>query len=434
MPASTVGASNARVTGITGARYATGPNAAARGALQISGGRIQSLRPEPLSAPVSVNQVDLTGFLLLPGFINAHDHLQYALHPKLGRPPYHNYVEWGEDIHANLHSVISHYNSVPKDVRLWWGGIRNLLCGVTTVCHHDPLWSPLRAEGYPVTVLSNYGWAHSVRLTPSIRQAWSATKDDSAFFVHACEGTDEWARKELAELDRLRVLDRKTVIVHGLGLDEVGIALLRERQASLILCLSSNLFLYNCLPEIERMSTVEKIALGNDSPLTATGDLLDEARFAIEHGSISTDKTYRMITDLPSTILRLTKGEGTIRKSGCADLVAVRDNGEPPHCRLAALSWRDVELVMVRGEIRLASQDVWRILPESVRSDMEPLWIDNDIRWLRAPVRRLLRQAEAVLGPGMVRLGGHVLKSVDLDMPLSTVTPCQAATRIEESA
>jgi len=370
--------------------------------------------------------------LLLPGLINAHDHLQYALHPRLGHPPYRNYVDWGDDIHATLQSLISHHNSIPRDVRLWWGGIRNLLCGVTTVCHHDPFWPPLDAEDYPINVLRDYRWAHSVALSPGIHEAWSGTQGHCAFFIHACEGTDELARKELAELEKLGMLDARTVIVHGLALDRPGIALLQMRQASLIICPSSNQFLYDRLPDMKQLSAIDKIAIGNDSPLTAAGDLLDEVRFAIETASISTEKAYRMITDLAAAILRLPNGEGHIGESACADLIAVRDNGALPHERLLNLSWRDIEFVMVAGKVQLASEDVWRFLPHRIRQGMEPLWIDGSIRWLRAPVRYLMQKAEAVLGVGMVRLGQRVVQLVDSIIPGFPSADCQVMHRFEE--
>ena len=416
---------------VIGTRYATGSHTAVRGSLEIVGGKVQRLHSESATLPVSASEIDLKGFLLLPGLINAHDHLQYALHPRLGHPPYNNYVEWGDDIHATLPSVISHYNSVPKDARLWWGGIRNLLCGVTTVCHHDPFWPAFQADDYPIKVLRNYAWAHSVRLAPDIRQARTAAEDQWPFFVHACEGTDELARRELADLEGSGMLDARTVLIHGVALDEPGIALLQRRQASLILCLSSNQFLYGRLPDMQHLSTVNNIALGNDSPITAAGDLLDEVRFAIERALIPADKAYRMITDLPAAIMRLSNGEGHIRESGCADFMAVRDNVEPPCERMLTLSWRDVEFVMIAGKVQLASEDVWSLLPAAIRQDMQSLWIDGHIRWLRAPVRLLLQQAEAILGTGMVRLGERVVQLGGSAVPSSPSVVYQQLPRIE---
>jgi hypothetical protein len=434
MTTSPVGQTSDAVTVIRGARYAAGPHTAVHGSLEVAGGKLQGLYPGSATRPASASEIDLEGFLLLPGLINAHDHLHYALHPRLGSPPYNNYVEWGDDIHATLPSVISRYNTVPRDVRLWWGGIRNLLCGVTTVCHHDRCWPALQSEGYPVKVLRNYGWAHSVRLAPDLQEAWAATEDRHAFFVHACEGTDDLASRELAELDRLGMLNANTVLVHGLALDERGIALVRERQASLILCLSSNQFLYDRLPDMKQLSTVENIALGNDSPLTAAGDSLDEVRFAIEHTSVSAEMAYRMLTDLPAAILRLANGEGRIGESGSADLVAVRDNGGPPCERLGTLSWRDVEFVMIAGQVQLASEEVRSLLPPAARSGMEPLCIDGCLRWLRAPVRQLVQQAEAVLGVGMVHLGQRSVQLGDTMIPVAPSMASEALPRLEERA
>jgi len=139
-----------------------------------------------------------------------------------------------------------------------------------------------------------------------------------------------------------------------------------------------------------------------------------------------------MITDIPAAILRLNNGEGRIHESGCADFIAVRDNGEPPDKRLLTLSWRDIEFVMIAGKVQLASEDVLHRLPPTAVHGIEPLWIDGDIRWLRAPVRKLVQQAEAFLGEGMVRLGDRVVKLVDAVIPGFPSTVCNAMTQVEE--
>src|ERR1700754_4578557 len=42
---------------------------------------------------------DFSGHFLYPGLINAHDHLEMNLYPRLGTPPYNNYTEWSKDIY-----------------------------------------------------------------------------------------------------------------------------------------------------------------------------------------------------------------------------------------------------------------------------------------------------------------------------------------------
>jgi cytosine/adenosine deaminase-related metal-dependent hydrolase len=382
--------------------------------IQIDAGRISHVGENASLLHNSrgvATDIDLTGYLLLPGLVNAHDHLQFALYPRLGDTPYGNYVQWGVGIHRKFADVIATHHTVPKGARLWWGGLRNLLCGVTTVSHHDPLWPELQREDFPVRVVQQYGWSHSLALGGNLLKAYEATSADAPFVLHACEGIDAQAQQEIAELNRLGVLNARTVLVHGLALDEAGVDLLRVRQASLIVCPSSNDFLFHHLPDMELLDGIENLSLGNDSPLTAAGDLLDEIRFGLRHCKIAPIEMYAMVTKNPAKALRLRDGEGTVKKDGLGDLIAVLDSGSSPADTLASLSIHDVEFVMIGGCVQLASETIWHRLPHAARGGLEALRVDGTTRWLRAPVHELLLQAKAVLGEDSVRLGGRPVRS-----------------------
>lgn len=395
---------------IEGARCAFGPSECAFASIEVAGGRIQSVRREshsPRGSATGAVLCDLSGFLLLPGLINAHDHLEYSLFPRLADPPYQNYIEWGDDIHRKFCNKIAKYHAVPRDVRLWWGGIRNLVCGATTVSHHGLFWPELERADFPVRVVNRYGWDHSVALGSDLRASRSSTPDGCPFIVHACEGVDDLARNEILELDRMQVLDESTVLVHGLALNPDGIALVKSRNASLILCPSSNWFLFGKLPDVDALRGIDRIALGNDSPLTATGDLLDEIRFAIDFCRLRPEEAFRMVTTAPSAILRLRDAEGSISESGVADLVAIRDTGMDPAERLPQLSMEDVEFVIIGGRVQLASEPVMQRLSRSARQGLEPLQAGTTIRWLRAPVAELLRRTQAALGNAEIQMGSR---------------------------
>jgi cytosine/adenosine deaminase-related metal-dependent hydrolase len=379
--------------------------------IEIAAGRIAHILKDRSSALEQRDrtEIDLRGFLVMPGFINAHDHLDFSLFPRLADPPYRNYIEWGEDIHKKFPHVIARHRAVPKEVRVWWGGIRNLLCGVTSVSHHNPLHPEMLREEFPVRVIQKYGWAHSLSLGGDIKTAHAATPKGCAFIIHACEGIDEQARDELRIIDELGLLDADTVLVHGLAIDHEGIALMRARGASLIVCPSSNSTLFQKLPDGSLLNAMHNVALGNDSPLTAEGDLLDEVQFALRHCSLSLQTVFRMVTIAPAAMFRLKDNEGSITESGVADLIAVRDTGQTPAEKLRNLSIRDIEFVMVAGRVQLVSEAILARLPLHIKRGLEPLCIDGTIRWLRAPVCALLQKAEEVLGRGKVRLGSRVI-------------------------
>lgn len=398
---------------VHGARYAEGPQESKRGSIEITGGHISRiLHPSSLSLEVQPDsiKIDLSGFLVMPGLINAHDHLEFALFPRLADLTYRNYIDWGEDIHEKFSNVIAKHRAVPKDLRVWWGGIRNLLCGVTTVSHHNPLWPELRRKDFPVKVLKEYGWAHSLALGGDLCAARAATPEGRPFIVHACEGVDELAREELWGLDRSGLLDANAVIVHGLAIDAAGVELMRERGVSLIVCPSSNNFLFGELPDMALLGGLKNVGLGNDSPLTAEGDLLDEIRFAMRSCGIEPRTAYRMVTEVPAAILQLQDGEGTIKVSGVGDLIAVRDTNRDAADRLRTLSMTDVEFVMIGDRVQLASEMVLERLPLRARQGLEPLCIDGTIRYLRAPVKELLRKTEEALGASEVQIGGRQVR------------------------
>jgi ubiquinone/menaquinone biosynthesis C-methylase UbiE len=376
---------------LLGGQCSLGPDESVSAALRISGTRVTTIVSGRLSScarPVLGPVIDLSDYLLLPGFVNAHDHLEFALFPRMANPPYPNASAWANDIQHDCAGVIQKHRSVPRDVRLWWGGIRNLLCGVTTVCHHNAPEPELRRTDFPVRVSQDSGWGHSLAFGGDLRAARAAAPKGSAFIVHACEGVDRDAWEELWKLDRLGVLDENTVIVHGLAIDDEGAALLQQRGTSLIVCPSSNQFLFASVPDMQRFYNIHRVALGSDSPRRA----------------------YQMATLEPAAILRLREGEGSIRVDGRADLIAVRHTGCDGTERLPALSAADVEFVMIGGRVQLASETILKRLSPAARQGLEPLWFDGTIRWLRAPVKELLTRAEDILGVGTLRLGGKLIR------------------------
>jgi cytosine/adenosine deaminase-related metal-dependent hydrolase/2-polyprenyl-3-methyl-5-hydroxy-6-metoxy-1,4-benzoquinol methylase len=395
---------------VSGARVALGPFESTQADVTIEDGRIGTLEsnggPSPGSATHDKRSIDLSGFLLLPGLVNAHDHLEFALFPRLGKGGYNNFVEWAGDIHHPECSPVREHRAVSKNTRLWWGGIRNLLCGVTTVCHHNPYVPELFDEGFAVRVLRDFSWAHSVPLDHDLVQKQKSAAADQPFIVHLAEGVDSQSAAEIFRLAEQNALDHRTVIVHGLGLNELGFHRMRSAGAGLVWCPTSNVFLFGRTHDRTILRSLPRLALGSDSPLTAAGDLLDEIRFATEVVGLPFEELYSLVTTRAADVLRLTSGEGTLRIGARSDFFAIRHTGESPAHRLASLNYRDVEFVVIGGQVQLASARLLTRLPRLVTTGLRPLEIEGELRWIRAPLNRLFDETRIHL-PGEIKLGGR---------------------------
>jgi cytosine/adenosine deaminase-related metal-dependent hydrolase/ubiquinone/menaquinone biosynthesis C-methylase UbiE len=387
---------------ISGARLAIGPSAATQSSIAMADDCIATIgwsRNRHSHAAVKpARTVDLSGYLVLPGLTNSHDHLEFGLFPNLGHGPYRTFEQWAQDIHQTEHEVIERQRGIPKDVRLWWGGIRNLLCGVTTVCHHNPIWPGLRDHNFPVRVVTEFGWAHCVPLEPQLSAKFAATPKDQPFVLHIAEGCDPKNASEIFELDRMLALDDRTVLVHGLSLDAAGFSLLNYRGAALVWCPTSNQFLFGRTHPWQSLLRVNRVVLGSDSPLTSAGDLLDEIRWAHIEASVSAEELFRMVVTRPPTVFRFTDGRGAIRPGAPADLIAVRDSGKSPAETLVTISSSDIELVVIGSRVQLASEAILERLPGNLSSGLCPLEVDGQIRYVRGPLGSLCGITSQTLG------------------------------------
>jgi len=394
---------------LTGGRYALGPRSATEGSIEIEHGHIHSLLAKsPINGETRTSlkeTINLSSYILLPGLINAHDHLEFSLFPNLGVGPYLNSTEWAREIHRTHAATIACHRKVPKQTRLRWGAIRNLLCGVTTVCHHNPLSRELVAADFPVRVLARFGWAHSLAMDPNLLHNFDHTPPNLPFVVHAAEGVDAKSAQEIFDLDRLEILDERTVLVHGLALNHKAVSLLNQRRSALVICPTSNQFLFHSALSATLIKSLHRVVLGSDSPLTSAGDLLDEIRFARNEIGLDAESLFEMVTVRSASVLRLRNGEGRLRPGSVADLIAVRDKGLTPAETIAQLTVDQVELVILGGRVQLASDSLFACLPNSLQAELQPLFVEGTRRWLRAPIDSLLAQARKTLGRD-IRVGG----------------------------
>ncbi len=334
--------------------------------------------------------VDADGAYLLPGLINAHDHLELNHYGRLKfRDRYANVSEWIDDMRPRIaaDAAIREGRSRPLSDRLFIGALKNLLSGVTTVVHHNPFYRELR-RGIPIRVLKRYGWAHSFGLqgrasgakgesAGDVQERFRATPSDTPFFVHLAEGVDATAHAELPRLEAIGCLASNTVAVHGVAIDLPGWRRIARAGASVVWCPASNVFLFGETMDAERIASTAagRVVLGTDSRLTGSRDLLDEIRMAYQVSTIARDQLMAMVTSRAADVIRQPQ-LGRLAPGTPADFVVFAPVASTAIDTLLATARRDVALVVVGGR-PIVGNDGYRRLFAARGSQPRPLCVDG---------------------------------------------------------
>jgi hypothetical protein len=283
--------------------------------------------------------------------INAHDHLQLNSLPPLELgSSYQNVREWITDINARRRSdpLFEAQVRVPRETRLAVGGIKNLLSGVTTVAQHDPLYSCLTDPDFPTAVVRQYGWSHSLYIDGEIAvgNAYRRTPAAWPWIIHMAEGVDAEAATEWLRLERLGCVAGNTLVVHGVALDEAARSRLAGAGAGLIWCPSSNLRLFGKTVQVATLARLGRVALGTDSRLSGSRDLLEELRLAARVGDLGEPTLEALVTSAAARLLRLSD-RGALHPGLRADIVVLRRGA-----RLSDATRTDLRLVLRDGHPR----------------------------------------------------------------------------------
>jgi cytosine/adenosine deaminase-related metal-dependent hydrolase len=358
--------------------------------------------------------IDLDGRFVLPGLINAHDHLELNHYgPLTRRERYANAREWIADLTPCIRESpeIRAKSRLPLADRLFVGGIKNVLSGVTTVAHHNPRYQAFGLH-YPVRLLEGAGWAHSLGLEHGpvgahgepggvVAEVSANTPADRPFIVHAAEGVDSLAAHEIDDLEASGSLRPNTVLVHGLAVTPQRWSELFARGVSLVWCPASNQRLFGCTVCAASLFghplARHRVCLGTDSRLTGSRDLLDELRVA---AAVYPDAAalLRMVTSSAAEVLRMGDA-GRLALGAPADLTVIPALASTAATSLLACRRADVALVVRRGTPVVGALDL-RAAFEARRIHVRGIDVDGVPRLIQAGLARRLARC-SIAEPGV---------------------------------
>jgi len=349
----------------------------------VSGDHVAAV--EEAGSAAEVREFDLAGHVVLPGLVNGHDHLDLSMLPALGHPPYAGAYEWAAALDAAASDpAVKAALQVPLADRLFLGGLRNLLAGVTAVLHHGAFHRSLARRDFPVRVLAKYQFALSPGLTPRLRKTYRTTDRRVPWIVHVAEGTDERYRREVDLLVEANVLRHNAVLVHGIGLRPEDLARIAAARACVVWCPESNRRLYRATAPVAALREAGvRVGLGSDSSAAGVRDALSNLAAARREAVLGDAELLALATEGTAEVARLPVGAFT--PGSPADFVVV-DSLE----RLLAGDRRAVALVIVAGRPVYGTPELLGPLAAA----WVPLVVDGTERRIEAP---LGRRAGAIL-------------------------------------
>ena len=333
--------------------------------------------------------------IAFPGLINSHDHLEYNLYPRLGHKIYRDYVEWGNDIHIKDKELINSIESVPAELRLQYGIIKNLISGVTSVAHHGS-YNPV-LNNSPVTIIKKGTCIHSVRLGGRWKYKINLPKSGEPYIIHTGEGTNTESAGEIDELIRWNLFNRKLIGIHGIAMTEEQ----SKNFTAIIWCPDSNIFLFGKTADIRILKKNTAILFGTDSTLTADGNIFENIRTARNLKMLSDQELFYSLTKTAAEVWGLNNC-ASIEEGKNSDIVIARQKSVNLYESFYNTNPEDILLILNNGEVVLFD----RTIKESITGMMKhtnsfnEINIKGHIKYADYPVEDIINKIKA-LKPGI---------------------------------
>lgn len=317
--------------------------------------------------------------------INSHDHLIGNWVPRAGdHRPYPNSHVWVEDMKDSfsfrerdsfwLNDGSFNLSEERALQMAALGCYKNLFSGCGRVHDHAPVQEKSYYDSLPIHVIDAFRQCHSLTLGNwwgggTAQEEMELSKGKMPFIIHLGEGVDEVAAQEFGMLEAQGLLQKNTVLVHGIAFSKEELERVAAAQASVCWCPGSNYFLIGQTLQVEEaLKAGVNVVLGTDSTMSGTINLVSE--FSVvrqKHPQVSAQTMYRMVTENAVKAMMLPPQYASLQAENCRDLLLVEQVEDDPFENLMNLDAELINLFIVNGRVLMG--DV---------SWMEELNLDED--------------------------------------------------------
>ena len=330
------------------------------GSLGIAGGKIASVGAGSNRFALDLHEQSF----VYPSLINTHDHLQGNYRPPVGPKEgtfYLTWQPWDSDLKAS--ATYTERSKMVREELYLLSSYKCIFSGVTTVNDHFP--HAINGEilpTLPVRAILEYGLAHE---TTSYDLKWGdgvleeharAVKNNWPFITHLCEGFDEESMHSLKNLEQMGVLDEHCLFVHCIAFSDEDIKRAAKAGASISLCPSSNMRMFNVTAKIRKMLNAGlNLTLGTDSSASGPANLLEEMQnlrqlYRKMYGEDLSPKTiFEMVTINSAKAFRMQDRIGSLEEGKLGDILVLKARSDDAYENLASASMEDIELLVLEG-------------------------------------------------------------------------------------
>lgn len=336
----------------------------------INAGQIEQdldIHLEP-GVPISeLEMVDPGAAIAYTPLINAHDHLIGNWFPRAGdKRPYHNSHIWVEDMKSSfsfhernkfwMNDGRFQLEEPASMVLAKLGAYKNLFSGCGIVHDHAPVQVDQYYEAMPIQVVKDYRQCHSITLEnwwggESAEEEMKLTGGRIPYIIHLGEGIDAITKAEFSELVSRNLLQRNTMMIHGIAFTPEDYVKIAAARASVCWCPTSNWYLIGkTLDYKAALAAGANLCIGTDSTMSGGVNLIAEfTKVHEEYPELPLSLLYKMATENAVWALMLPNEYAQLNPSGARNLLLMDLLDRDPFVNLLDCDASHIKLLMLDG-------------------------------------------------------------------------------------